>query len=532
MSLPSDFFKVQHLVGKRIIRRNETTDTNGDNIFNGRIFVLRNEAWEPHLSHAARIANIFSINLEFEYSIYDDSPLSYPVNRNIPVLIWLNWDRVLNKEKYIQDLEEIYESRNPLYLVLPIGPKKFVTEFKNLMSSRINKLRIIQIDSNENLREQFVSGYSHNEVLEISTYIGKNLAVQLFYPEIKAIISDLDNTLYKGILGEDNLHGLVLTSEYKLLQDKILELFNHGVLINLVSKNNASEVDILMSSAQIINIPKEKFTYIIASWNKKSESVSSILQKLNFDQESTAFIDDNPRELFEIGLTHPRILAIDASNPSEAIKILGCDIFSKPKISTIKSGQRSKDIQANEIRFKKLSSKKASQNILRSMGTQIMSKSVETVFEIERADELFRKTNQFNFSNQRSKMEMTINKEFAGCIISSLSDVYSDSGIVSAFKYVVEPNSDIVVQEFVISCRALGREVERLILKSILKCCAKEQIFKADSKVFFVFDKSERNIPAQAFIKKGFAINSRNNLMEMDKNFWATIDEKMEGFTN
>jgi FkbH-like protein len=532
LSLPSDFFKAQHLVGKRIIRRNETTDINGANVFNGRIFVLRNEAWEPHLSHAASIADIFSINLEFEYSIYDDSPLSYPVNRNIPVLIWLNWERVLNKKKYIQDLAEIYEGRNPLYLVLPRGPKKFVNEFKNFVSSRINKLNPIQIASDDDLSEQFISGYSHNELLEISTYIGQNLAVQLFYPEIKAIISDLDNTLYKGILGEDNLHGLVLTSEYKLLQDKILELFNHGILINLVSKNNASEVDMLMSSAQIISIPKEKFTYIIASWNKKSESVSSILQKLNFDQESTAFIDDNPRELFEIGLIHPRILAINASNPNEVIRILDCDIFSKSKFSTIKSDQRSKDIQANEIRYKKLSSKKTSQNILRLMGTKIMSKPAELVFERERAEELFRKTNQFNFSNQRSKMEMTFNKEVAGCIISCLSDIYSDSGIISAFKYVVEPNSDIVVQEFVISCRALGREVEKLILKSILKCCAEEEILKADSKVFFVFNKSERNIPAQEFIEKGFAINSMNNLMEMDKNYWATIDKRMGGLTN
>ena len=383
-----------------------------------------------------------------------------------------------------------------------------------------------------NLKTLFISGYSRNEVLEISTYIGQNLAVQLFYPEIKAIISDLDNTLYKGILGEDNLRGLVLTSEYKLLQEKILELFNQGVLINLVSKNNASEVDVLMSSAQIINIPKEKFTYIIASWNEKSESVSSILQKLNFDQESTAFIDDNPRELFEIGLTHPSILAIDASNPNEVIKILGCDIFSKSKIATIKSDQRSRDIQANEIRIKKLSSKKTSQNILRLMDTKIISKSAESVFEIERSEELFRKTNQFNFSNQRSRMEMTTNKEVTGCIISSLSDIYSDSGIISALKYVVMPNSDIVVQEFVISCRALGREVERLILKSILKCGADEKIFKANSKVFFVFNKSERNIPAQAFIEKGFKINGSNNLMEMDENYWATIDEKMKGLTN
>ena len=532
MTLPSDFYKVQHLVGQSVIRRNETTDINGTNVFNGRIFILRNEAWEPHLNHAARIANIFSINLEFEYSIYDDSPLSYPVNRNIPVLIWLNWDRVLNKEKYIEDLKAIHESRNPICLVLPRGSKNEVNKFKNFISSKINGLRIIQVISDDDLKEHYISGYSQNEVLEITNYIGQNLAVQLFYPPIKAIISDLDNTLYEGILGEDNLHGLVLTPLYKLLQDKILELFDDGVLINIVSKNNPGEVELLLNNAQIVNIPKDKFTYIIASWNNKSESVRSILQKLNIDQESTVFIDDNPRELFEVGLTHPKILAISASDPSELIKILGCEIFSKSKSSSIKSAQRSKDILANEIRFKELNSKKTSKNILRLMGTKIISKSVESALEFERAEELFRKTNQFNFSNQRSKMEISVNKEASGCIISSLSDIYSDSGIISAFKYVVEPNSDIVVQEFVISCRALGREVERLILKSILKFCLEEEIIKADCRVFFVFNKSERNIPVQEFIERGFAINGDNDLIEIDKEYWATIDKKMEGFTN
>jgi FkbH-like protein len=532
LTLPSDFYKVQHLVGHSVIRRNETTDINGTNVFDGRIFVLRNEAWEPHLNHAARIANIFSINLEFEYSIYDDSPLSYPVNRNIPVLIWLNWDRVLNKEKYIEDLKAIYESRNPICLVLPRGPENEVNKFKNFISSKINGLRIIQVVSDDDLKGHYILGYSQNEVLEITNYIGQNLAVQLFYPQIKAIISDLDNTLYEGILGEDNLHGLVLTPLYKLLQNKILELFNDGVLINIVSKNNASEVALLLNNAQIVNIPKDKFTYIIASWNNKSESVGSILQKLNIDQESAVFIDDNPRELFEVGLTHPKILAINASDPSEVIKILGCEIFSKSKSSSIKSTQRSKDILANEIRFKELNSKNASQNILRLMGTKIISKSVELALELERAEELFRKTNQFNFSNQRSKIEISVSKEVSGCIISSLSDIYSDSGIISAFKYVVEPNSDIVVQEFVISCRALGRGVERLILKSILKFCLEEEIFKSDCRVFFVFNKSERNIPAQEFIERGFAVSGKNNLIEIDKEYWATTDKKMEGFTN
>ena len=51
-------------------------------------------------------------------------------------------------------------------------------------------------------------------------------------------------------------------------------------------------------------------------------------------------------------------------------------------------------------------------------------------------------------------------------------------------------------------------------------------------KVFIVFNKSERNIPVQEFIERGFAINGDNDLIEIDKEYWATIDKKMEGFTN
>jgi hypothetical protein len=47
-----------------------------------------------------------------------------------------------------------------------------------------------------------------------------------------------------------------------------------------------------------------------------------------------------------------------------------------------------------------------------------------------------------------------------------------------------------------------------------------------------VFNKSERNIPTQEFIERGFAVIGKNNLIEIDKEYWATTDKKMEGFTN
>jgi hypothetical protein len=69
MSLPSLFFKYQTVIGHKSIRMRDTQNLVSSNIYSGKIFVLRNEPWEPYLNHASRIAQYFSIDLKYQIMI-------------------------------------------------------------------------------------------------------------------------------------------------------------------------------------------------------------------------------------------------------------------------------------------------------------------------------------------------------------------------------------------------------------------------------------------------------------------------------
>ncbi|MBZ0167298.1 MAG: HAD-IIIC family phosphatase, partial [Candidatus Omnitrophica bacterium] len=65
----------------------------------------------------------------------------------------------------------------------------------------------------------------------------------------KAVILDCDNTLWKGILGEDGPQGIDMSPEsneggiFQEVQSLLLSLHAQGILLGLCSKNNSEEVD-------------------------------------------------------------------------------------------------------------------------------------------------------------------------------------------------------------------------------------------------------------------------------------------------
>ena len=67
--------------------------------------------------------------------------------------------------------------------------------------------------------------------------------------------------------------------------------------------------------------------------------------------------------------------------------------------------------------------------------------------------------------------------------------------------YSSKKNGPISIEEFVISCRALGRGLERYILKSMLTLINRQDIIIFGNQIFFDWNKTDRNVPAQKFIK-------------------------------
>lgn len=82
-----------------------------------------------------------------------------------------------------------------------------------------------------------------------------------------------------------------------------------------------------------------------------------------------------------------------------------------------------------------------------------------------RAAELLTRTNQFKLNNVFTKIN-EIRDEHC-CWLVSLEDHHGYYGIISVVLLSTENDNHITVQQWVVSCRALGRQVERRIFCEI-----------------------------------------------------------------
>ncbi len=519
MSLPSEFYSHQNPLGEKLIRMRDVTNFDAEVLYSGKIFILRNEPWEPYLSHSVRIARYLSIDLKIEYSNYDDTLMSFPKSHNDPVIIWINWNRILNEEQYLNELSTLSSFQKRVYLVVPNFTSEKLIFFKKYTSEKLPWLKLIQLSEQEKTMKEPDFGYSKNQILELATLIGQNIAPRYFFPQVKAIITDLDNTLYEGVLGEDLIENLRVSDSQKSLQKKLGELCTNGILLNIVSKNNNAEVEKLFDVVDIITLPKQNFTCIVANWVSKSVGVSEVLRQLNIDEESVVFLDDNPRELAELALAFPRMLLIDASDSEKLNKILDLDLFSSCDYNLISNAQRSADIKAKEQRRMNVGMNETNDEVLKRIDTRIVTKLAESQKEYERAEELFKKTNQFNFSNRRTKISYDNDLETVQILVSNVSDIFSDSGIVGALVYLKKEGNILEITEFVISCRALGRGIEKYIFKSMLDVLYNKKEANSETEIQINFTESSRNVPAALFRREWFSDLNELGLYKLNNAF-------------
>ena len=158
----------------------------------------------------------------------------------------------------------------------------------------------------------------------------------------KGVISDLDDTLWKGIVGDEgpenvhwDLHG---DAQMHGLYQKLLgSLSENGTLVGVASKNDPAVVAKTFERSDMILRPEQVFP-IEASWNAKSGAVKRILETWNIAADSVIFVDDSPMELAEVAAQHPGIECVlfPKEDPVAALQMLRRlrDLCGKDKVSS------------------------------------------------------------------------------------------------------------------------------------------------------------------------------------------------------
>ena len=148
---------------------------------------------------------------------------------------------------------------------------------------------------------------------------------------VKCLVWDLDNTLWRGTLLEDN--DVRLPDE---IRDVIVALDSRGILQSIASKN---DYDMAWQRVEELGIA-EYFVHPQIGWGRKSDSVRQIAEQLNFAINTIAFVDDQAAERAEVGYGAPEVRCYFAE---EATSLPGLPEFS-PDVVTVDATAASRDV--------------------------------------------------------------------------------------------------------------------------------------------------------------------------------------------
>lgn len=342
----------------------------------------------------------------------------------------------------------------------------------------------------------------------------------------KLIILDLDDTLWGGTLGDCGWKNLRLGGHDPIgeafvdFQLALKRLKNSGVLLAISSKNNeATALEAIKQHPEMV-LKIEDFVGWKINWKDKSQNIRELLTELNLGAQSAVFIDNSPVERNRVSTEMPEILVpnwpSDEADYLKALTSLSC--FDKPFLTNEDITRT--DMMNQEANRSHLKSSAGSfEKWLESLKIKC---SVEELSEanFQRVVQLFNKTNQMNLSTRRLSPDQlsewcakTENKIYTIRVEDKFGD-YGLTGIIGIRKN----KNQIIIEDYILSCRVMGRKVEETMLSVIYSISKQSQCEQIIAKYL----KTEKNQPCYQFFKNsGFNESAENGVFtwETDKNY-------------
>ncbi len=347
----------------------------------------------------------------------------------------------------------------------------------------------------------------------------------------KALILDCDNTLWKGVIGEDGLDKINLSSNdpkgkiFNEIQNLVLALKkNQGALLGLCSKNNSTDVDEVLKEHPDMIIRDDDIVIKKVNWNDKATNLKEISDELNIGLDSIVFIDDSDFEIELIKQKLPEITSIKV--PSK--------IYEYPammrKVSYLffdisKSAEDQNKTEMYKQQNQRKIAEKNSNNIedyLSSLELKIKVFVDDEKF-ISRMAQMTQKTNQFNLTTARyteTDLYRFVLDENFKVICISVSDKFGDSGITGlCILKLNRLNKSALIDTLLMSCRVIGRNIEFAFVDKIIKILKQEGIINIEatyqktiknSQVSDLFDKCDFNLKEKTDNIKYYFINLKN----------------------
>jgi FkbH-like protein len=409
--------------------------------------------------------------------------------------------------------------------VLNLNNHLYNSHYKNLVTVNIDKL-IFELGRFESFDYRFYqSSKAPYSISFFKKYIGaiESTILKLSGKVKKAIIFDCDNTLWKGIVGEDGLDNIHMSSNtsqgkaYHDVQSIAKYLTNNGILVGLCSKNNLSDVDEVINNHKDMILSNDDLIIKKVNWNDKASNLQEIASELNIGLDSLLFVDDSDYEINLIRERLPEVVTFQVPKNSYLYKNEFLNFIYKNLNLSSASQDLNKTAQYKEqiIREKVKSNFVSIEDYIASLEIKLnIHKNNQN--EIARISQLTQKTNQFNLCTCRyTEVEieefMSSNNHFV--FSSDVTDKFGDSGLTIVCIVITDiVNSYAFIDSLLMSCRVIGRNIEYVFIDQVIKYLESMGVKTVNSK----YIKTTKNSQVSNFYDKlGFSIlQEKDNLKE------------------
>ncbi|SFL17368.1 HAD-IIIC family phosphatase [Methylorubrum salsuginis] len=341
----------------------------------------------------------------------------------------------------------------------------------------------------------------------------------------KALVLDLDNTLWGGIVGDDGPAALVLGpgsaegEAFAAFQAYARDLSRRGVVLAVVSKNDeANALEAFARHPEMV-LKRSDIAAFLANWDDKAENLRRVAAQLNLGLDALVFADDNPFERDRVRSALPEVavpeLPPDPSGYADRIAQAG---YFEALHVTAEDRARSGHYAARQEVPAQASDLPA---YLAGLDMRLLWRPF-AARDLPRIVQLVNKTNQFNLTTRRiadGEAQALLTDPDALTLRFRLIDRLADNGIVGV---VIGRRSggDLVLDTWLMSCRVIGRGVEAA-MRDVTVAAARE--FGAARLVGIYRPSPKNGMVRDLYPRLGFS--SLGPCGEEERRFGLALDE-------
>ena len=340
--------------------------------------------------------------------------------------------------------------------------------------------------------------YTSEGYAAIGTALVRSISGMMRNPR-KVIVLDCDNTLWKGVCGEDGPLGIEVSEPHRRLQAFMVDRMRAGMLLCLCSKNNEADVLDVFDQRPDMVLTREHLVARRINWNSKSDNIKSLAHELNLGLDSFIFVDDNPVECADVRINCPGVLTLQLPRDSASFPTFLDHVWAfDPAGVTEEDHNRTTLYQENAKREQFRDQALTLKDFVRGLELRVEIGEV-TDDQLARVSQLTFRTNQFNFTTVRqseNEIRDYVKRDHAAGLVVRVVDRFGDYGLVGVALYETETDR-YRVDTLLLSCRVLGRGVEHALLSHLGQRAVREH----KRFVELAYRPTEKNAPVREFMQ-------------------------------